>query len=230
MYTDKAKKVAIVFEPYYHKRKYKEDKKEEIINTKSKELKKGDEYDSLFIDCDPQKISQVIFNLLDNAIKFTEQGQVTISTLTKREEKENPNFTNDTEKTINKNEFENIKEHNENKTNKDNVIITIQDTGSGINSEIKDQLFEKFATKSTQGSGLGLYLAKKIIEAHGGRIWLEYSNCNKEKEDNKEHTIYLQNNNRRPTIGSIFRLGLPIAVNNIIDNSNQLNSSVETKL
>ena len=53
------------------------------------------------------------------------------------------------------------------------LVVTIQDTGIGINPRIKNQLFEKFATKSNQGTGLGLYLSKKIVEAHGGKIWVE---------------------------------------------------------
>ncbi len=57
----------------------------------------------------------------------------------------------------------------------DAVLVTVQDTGVGINSKIKDQLFEKFVTKSNQGTGLGLYLSKKIVEEHGGRIWFEES-------------------------------------------------------
>ena len=48
------------------------------------------------------------------------------------------------------------------------VLVTVSDTGEGINNQIKDQLFEKFATKSRQGTGLGIYLSKKIIESHGG--------------------------------------------------------------
>ena len=48
--------------------------------------------------------------------------------------------------------------------NKNSIIVTVEDVGTGINKKIKDQLFEKFATKSTQGTGLGLYLSKKIVE------------------------------------------------------------------
>jgi signal transduction histidine kinase len=229
MYTDKAKKVAIVFEPYYDMGKYKEVKKEEIKKEKGKKAKEERRYYPLFIDCDPQKVSQVVFNLLDNAVKFTEQGQVVISTITKREE-EKSNFIKNPEKTINENEFENSKKHNENENEnekkKDTVIITIQDTGSGINSEIKDQLFEKFATKSPQGSGLGLYLSKKIIEAHGGRIWFEDSNFKKEKEGCKEYTTCLQNESKLPEIGSVFSLSLPISINNSTDNNNHF--SIET--
>ena len=58
---------------------------------------------------------------------------------------------------------------------KDNqeVIVSIQDTGSGINPEVMPRLFSKFATKSFQGTGLGLFICKSIIEAHGGKIWAE---------------------------------------------------------
>ena len=58
---------------------------------------------------------------------------------------------------------------------KDNseVIITIRDTGAGIDPEILPNLFTKFATKSATGTGLGLFISKGIIEGHGGRIWAE---------------------------------------------------------
>jgi two-component system, OmpR family, sensor histidine kinase VicK len=51
--------------------------------------------------------------------------------------------------------------------------ITVRDTGSGIDPEIIPRLFTKFASKSEQGTGLGLFISKKIIEAHGGRIYGE---------------------------------------------------------
>ena len=55
----------------------------------------------------------------------------------------------------------------------DNVIISVEDTGSGIHPEIFPRLFCKFATKSDKGTGLGLYISKNIIDAHGGRIWAQ---------------------------------------------------------
>jgi two-component system sensor histidine kinase VicK len=57
--------------------------------------------------------------------------------------------------------------------NKKEIIVSISDTGSGINKDIFAKLFSKFATKSYQGTGLGLYISKSIVEAHGGRIWAE---------------------------------------------------------
>jgi signal transduction histidine kinase len=80
---------------------------------------------------------------LDNALKFTKHGSITIS-LSER-------------KTRNANEWN----------------IVIKDDGKGIDSEIMPRLFTKFATKSEHGIGLGLYISKSIIEAHGGKIWAE---------------------------------------------------------
>jgi signal transduction histidine kinase len=53
------------------------------------------------------------------------------------------------------------------------VIVSVIDRGNGIDREILPLLFTKFATKSNQGTGLGLYIAKNIIEAHGGQIWAQ---------------------------------------------------------
>jgi two-component system, OmpR family, sensor histidine kinase VicK len=88
--------------------------------------------------CDSSKISQVLHNLLDNAIKFTDKGTITISTAM----------------------------HDES-----SIIVKIEDSGVGIDREIKNRLFDKFASKSNGGTGLGLYLSKKIVETHGGKIW-----------------------------------------------------------
>ena len=60
------------------------------------------------------------------------------------------------------------KEERENK-----VTVSVKDTGIGIHPEVLPRLFQKFATKSYQGTGLGLYISKSIIEAHGGKMWAE---------------------------------------------------------
>ena len=54
-----------------------------------------------------------------------------------------------------------------------NVVVSIEDNGTGIDSQIIPLLFSKFATKSDKGTGLGLYICKNIIEAHGGEIFAE---------------------------------------------------------
>lgn len=56
---------------------------------------------------------------------------------------------------------------------KNEALVSIKDSGNGIDREILPRLFTKFASKSDKGTGLGLYLSKGIIEAHGGRIWAE---------------------------------------------------------
>lgn len=103
------------------------------------------------IHCDPQKISQVVFNILDNALKFTDRGQVIVTI------------------------FENTKAIGEGAASHDKkreeVLVKIKDTGTGVDPSIKDRLFQRFASQSVKGTGLGLYLSKKIIEAHDGRIW-----------------------------------------------------------
>ena len=55
----------------------------------------------------------------------------------------------------------------------DSVQVTVKDTGTGIHPEIYPKLFSKFATKSDRGTGLGLFISKSIVEAHGGNIWAE---------------------------------------------------------
>ena len=55
------------------------------------------------------------------------------------------------------------------------TFLSISDSGSGIDSEVLPNIFSKFVSKSKKGTGLGLYISKKIIEAHGGKIWAE--NC-----------------------------------------------------
>jgi signal transduction histidine kinase len=53
------------------------------------------------------------------------------------------------------------------------IIVSVKDSGNGIDPSMFPRLFSKFATNSPRGTGLGLYISKSIIEAHGGRIWAE---------------------------------------------------------
>lgn len=111
--------------------------------------------DSVFIEADKSRISQVISNLLSNAIKFTIQK-------VKEGEKHDKTIL----VTIDKDD-----QHNE-------AIVSIRDAGIGIDSEIFPRLFSKFASKSFEGTGLGLFISKSIIEAHGGKIWAENNATN----------------------------------------------------
>ena len=104
----------------------------------------------IFIEADKARIAQVVFNILSNAVKFTEAK-------------------------VNGGEGERgIININTEKVDDDGqAIVSIKDTGIGIDSGIMPRLFEKFASKSFQGTGLGLYICKSIVEAHGGKIWAE---------------------------------------------------------
>ena len=87
------------------------------------------------------------------------------------------------------------------------VLVTVWDTGDGINPQIKDQLFEKFATKSRQGTGLGLYLSKKIIESHGGTIWYE-----EPSEEHGKDAEAFDFGIRVKKTGTIFKFVIPISI------------------
>ena len=101
--------------------------------------------ESITVNADKDRIYQVLSNLLNNAVKFTKNGTVTINT----------SLNNSTD--------------NPNKE----VIVTIIDTGAGISPDVMPKLFSKFVTSSNQGTGLGLFISKGIVEAHGGKIWAE---------------------------------------------------------
>ena len=121
---------------------------------------------TLVVEADRQRLIQVISNLLDNAIKFTEEGAVAISTdIRKRKE--------DVDK-----EGE-VKEE---------VIIAVKDTGTGIDPELMPRLFTKFAAKSYQGTGLGLFISKSIVEAHGGKMWAQNNTSINDDHDSDSKT------------------------------------------
>jgi len=108
---------------------------------------------SFFVYADRVRISQVLTNLLTNAIKFTNEGDIIVT----------------------------AEIHD---GNKNSIVVRVKDNGAGIDSEILPQLFAKFASKSFQGTGLGLFISKSIIEAHGGKMWGENNS------DGKGATFY----------------------------------------
>jgi signal transduction histidine kinase len=101
--------------------------------------------DDIKVYADKERIMQVLGNLLSNALKFTKHGTITI--------------------------------YAEQGNNDKNQLLTVKiiDTGLGIDCALLLRLFTKFATKSDKGTGLGLYISKSIVEAHGGKIWAENS-------------------------------------------------------
>jgi signal transduction histidine kinase len=135
-----------------------------------------DEYkddDIFFVEADKDRISQVISNLLSNAINSMEAGTITV-TAERKEKREGGGDRED--------------------TSGQEFVVTVKDTGSGIDPEILPRLFTKFATKSQAGTGLGLFISKNIIESHGGKIWAE---------DN--------NNTAHDGKGAIFSFSLPVS-------------------
>ena len=101
--------------------------------------------EDLPLKADKNRISQVVSNLMSNALKFSSGGTISVQSSLKGNDKNNNN----------------------------EVIVSIKDNGQGIDPEILPRLFSKFATKSYSGTGLGLFICKSIVEAHGGSIWAE---------------------------------------------------------
>ncbi|MGC2599019.1 MAG: HAMP domain-containing sensor histidine kinase [Nitrososphaeraceae archaeon] len=96
-----------------------------------------------FVEGDKDRISQVVYNLLNNAFKFSKDGSnITVNS----------------------------------KVEDSKIVVSVKDTGQGIDPEILPKLFSKFEAKSFSGSGLGLYICKNIIEAHGGKMWAQNNN------------------------------------------------------
>ena len=123
---------------------------------------------SILVEGDKARISQVLLNLLNNARKFTKEGKIIITVLMKKDRKE--------------------------------VVVSISDKGNGIDSEVMNHLFEKFISKSDSGTGLGLYISKNIVEAHGGKIWAS---------------------NNLDGIGSTFSFSIPVELKPVPDFESQ---------
>ena len=122
------------------------------------------------IEGDKNRLTQVISNLVGNAVKFTTHGSITVKAEIEREERE-------------------IQD-------KDKALVSVKDTGSGIDPEIMPKLFTKFVAKSNAGTGLGLFISKSIIEAHGGKIWA----LNNRSSDGNSSSA-----------GSIFMFNIPLS-------------------
>jgi signal transduction histidine kinase len=106
--------------------------------------------EDIIVEADRDRLSQVIHNLLDNALKFTTDNNQTIFVIVDKKKEE------------------------------EQVVISVKDTGEGISKEVLPRLFSKFTTSDSKtGTGLGLYICKNIVEAHGGRISAENNSDDK---------------------------------------------------
>ncbi len=107
------------------------------------------QHDLPFVYADPVRIKQVLFNLIDNGIKFTpENGAITVRA---RISEQDPNF----------------------------LCISVADTGCGISIEDHEKIFDRLyqteqtISRSRKGLGLGLHICRELVSRHGGRIWVE---------------------------------------------------------
>jgi signal transduction histidine kinase len=112
----------------------------------------------ILLDADRVRITQVISNMLVNAVKFTKEGTITITS----------------------------------KIKDSTALVSVKDTGQGLDAEVLPQLFTKFGTKAPLhgvqgGTGLGLFISKSIVEAHGGKIWAKNNN---DDSDGKEGATF----------------------------------------
>jgi signal transduction histidine kinase len=178
------------------------------------------------IKADRERVTQVISNLISNAIKFTQRGTISVSAkllpgnqvigtkektpgISQELEKLDGSFPLELEARVKQNNVDTRAEkkeqeetvlNNESEKGGNQVLISIKDTGSGIDPEIVSKLFSKFTTKSLKGTGLGLFICKSIVEAHGGRIWAE----------NNDGADRIVNGDGNASKGATFFFTLPI--------------------
>jgi signal transduction histidine kinase len=108
------------------------------LNGEGTELEYLQKEESLPIEGDKERLTQVITNFIDNALRFTKNGKVSITAGREPD---------------------------------GGVRVSVSDTGIGIDADMFSRLFTKFASKGERGTGLGLFISRSIIEAHGGKIW-----------------------------------------------------------
>jgi signal transduction histidine kinase len=102
--------------------------------------------ENIVVEADKERISQVMRNIIGNALEFTNEGIVSVTLRRERQHE---------------------------KEGKQIAVVTVRDTGCGVDPAIMSRVFEKFVTKSEKGTGLGLFVSKSILQAHEGRIWVQ---------------------------------------------------------
>jgi two-component system sensor histidine kinase VicK len=182
-----------------------EERKEvEDVYSRKLLLAQPDNDDIFIVDADKSRLAQVISNLISNSLKFTSKGAITVSLHDKR---------------IDGKGEDNIQQ----------VEVRVTDSGTGIDPEILPRLFTKFASRSYKGTGLGLFISKSIVEAHGGRIWAKNNSDGK-----KGCTFYLvlpiiKEQNLRSNIKTISKKNKIFLVDNDISFTSKLKFVLEDK-
>ena len=148
------------------------------INIKFKLHFENVNLNSAIVFVDRNRIAQVISNLINNSIKFIPN-----------EYEKNDNVEEGIINIIVEKIKTCSKDNEDSNIIMNEIVVSIKDNGKGIDNEIYPRLFGKFASKSFQGTGLGLYICKNIVKAHSGKIWA------KNNEDGK---------------GAIFSFSLPL--------------------
>lgn len=119
------------------------------FNIGTSDVQRTSDVKKIIVKADEQRMRQVIQNLIENAIKYTEKGFVSV-----------------------KCQMSEVKGQNQNE-----VLITVSDSGMGIKPEVLSELFDQFTrakeARAIKGTGLGLYIAREIVKAHQGEIWAE---------------------------------------------------------
>lgn len=141
----------------------------------SKDVKLRFEPKDILIVADKVRVGRVISNLLNNAIKFTARGEITISVIE-------------------------LKHYDDDDDGNGQIQINIKDTGTGLSPAILSKLFSKFVSTDSGGTGLGLFVSRNIVEAHGGKI---------------------QAQNNDDGIGAMFSITIPKVANSQIYHSKE---------
>jgi two-component system sensor histidine kinase VicK len=141
----------------------------------SKDVKLRYEPKDILIVADKVRVGRVISNLLNNAIKFTARGEITISVIE-------------------------LEHYDDDDDGNGEIQINIKDTGTGLSPAILPKLFSKFVSTDSGGTGLGLFVSRNIVEAHGGKI---------------------QAQNNDDGIGAMFSITIPKVANSQIYHSKE---------
>ena len=125
----------------------------QITNNKKIQINLQCTEKSLNVIGDKIRLNQVFLNLINNAIKYTDEGDIVVSIKRGNNNGNNSNSNNNENDTV--------------------ALVQIVDKGLGIQDNIKQKLFSKFTKGTKVGTGLGLFICKNIVESHGGKIWAE---------------------------------------------------------